>query len=110
MKVDKEQKDNVRVIIWNVYLDQHQLILAECRDGKSYSEILRRIIDFGMNNRLDLKYRVKKSRTQRELHKSNFGVTPTQYNWFTENFPPRKKGEGLRYIIDQYFKTKKEEK
>lgn len=99
----------VRVIIWNLYLDQHKLILEECKDGKSYSEVLRRIIDYGKENNLDLSFRASSKRSSRELHKSNFGITVEQYEWFTNNFPSRMKSQGLRYNIDHYFKTNKKE-
>lgn len=109
MTYKNEDREFVRVILWNIYLDQHKQILEQCRDGKSYSEVMRRIIDFGQQNNLQHKFKKSNGRTTRVLYKRNLGVTQNQYNWLVESFPSRKMSEGLRFIIDQYFLNNKEE-
>lgn len=98
------ERDCVRVLLWNIYDDQYNCISKESLDGKSISEVIRRIIDFGIDKQLDQAFSLRRKRADRSLHKVQFGVTQKQYDWFTKNFPSRKKAEGLRFVIDQYFK------
>lgn len=104
MRKVNSERDCVRVLLWNIYKDQFEWISKECLDGKSYSEVMRRIIDFGMEKRLDNTFVMKRKQPSRTLHKVQFGITQKQYDWLEQNFPFRKKAEGLRYVIDQFYK------
>lgn len=108
MGTEKIERESIRVLLWYIHKDQYDRISTECLDGKSYSEYIRRAIDYGINSELNKTFR-QDQRVNRPLYKSQFSVTQKQYEWFLQNFPPRKKAQGLRYIIEQYLETQKEE-
>ncbi|KAB2329444.1 MULTISPECIES: hypothetical protein [Bacillaceae] len=98
-----QERNTIRDVLWNIYLDQYETIFEECKDGKSLSEVVRRSIDFGMENQLNKKFKSNRD-PKRSLRKVQINMTQKQYMWFESKFPNRKKSEGLRFVIDTYLK------
>ncbi|MDP4084731.1 MAG: hypothetical protein Q8934_08970 [Bacillota bacterium] len=105
MRKINHERDPVQVLIWNIYQDQYDKIAKMCLDGKSYSEVIRRIVDDAIEQKLDESFYPKKQ-TSRSLKKIQINITKKQYEWFILKFPGRKKAEGLRYIIDSYYEKR----
>ena len=108
MATEKLERESIRVLLWYINKDQYDRISKECLDGKSYSEYIRRAIDYGINNELHKTFQQDKN-VNRPLYKSQFSVTQKQYDWFLKSFPQRKKAQGLRYILENYLNSQKEE-
>ena len=108
MATEKIERESIRVLLWYINKDQYDRISEECLDGKSYSEYIRRAIDFGIDNELHKTFKQDKH-VNRPLYKSQFSVTQKQYEWFLKNFPQRKKAQGLRYILENFLESQKEE-
>ena len=104
MKIDVK-KTSTKRLNWYLYQDQIEDISERCEDGKSFGEVIRRIIDFGIKHEVHRNYYSKsKQNKSRNLVKIPMNVTINQFIWLEKEFPSRKKSDGLRFVIDKYMK------
>lgn len=96
----------LKPLIWNLYEDQVQKINLEIIDGKSFSELIRRIIDESIMNEHHKYFNSFVDDVERPLKKVTIRVTKEQFKYLKTVFPRRSKSKGLRFLIDYYFNNK----
>jgi hypothetical protein len=97
----KEEDKKIIQLHWYIFVDQKEWIEKEAHDGKTKSEVYRRVVDSICSDK-SIQEIHEFSETDREKEKDYISLTKNQYQWITSNFPSGTWAKALRKIIDIY--------
>ena len=105
----KEETKKIRQLHWYIFADQKTWIEEQANDGKTKSEVYRRVVDYISSNHTVREIKEYKE-IDRDKDKDYISLTSSQYSWITSNFSNGTWANALRKIIDIYKNSKQERK